>query len=669
MWLLWRLEANADPAKKPLKMPYYADGGRRKGELDSPADRARLVTYAEAAAALQRAAPGTFTGLGHALGQDGRGGFWQGIDLDDIAAAGTADIADLWTRGECAGLGYAEMSPSGTGLHLVGYGRHFRSLGSNASGIEAYAGTRFFTFTGRPIVANSPCAIHDLAEYVETELARRHGAARVQAAGDTGVVRVDAQTVTDLRCALAHMRSDDRALWVAIGHALKPLGDTGRGLWIQWSQTSEKYDAREAERAWESFAPRNTRYQAVFAEATRQGWINPRQAERIAHGAWVAERFLKQLPTPSRAEQPVGAPRYLRLLLDGDLDTLPRLRWLVKGVIPDAGIGAIYGASGTFKSFLTLDLLAHVSNGREWFGHRVKAAPAVYVPFEGQGGIPNRVRAWRLAQTAARHPDRLATFEPDADVASRVAVVMEPLNLREQAHRDHLVATLKDCGWAGGVLCIDTLAHASAGIEENSSAMGEMIAIFRDLQQQLGGVILLVHHSGKDESRGMRGWSGLHAAMDFVVECHKEGEADAREAQFRLSKVKDGTTGTAFNFRMQLVQLGFDEDGDAITSLTVCPVEPGEKPEHPFVEDALKEAADDDDFVQAWVRELENLQPTRRYLESARPLVKERRSLTQKRLRDAICRLMAAGRLEDVHDSVAKNLKWLRAVDVPQLAG
>jgi hypothetical protein len=197
--------------------------------------------------------------------------------------------------------------------------------------------------------------------------------------------------------------------------------------------------------------------------------------------------------------------------------------------------------------------------------------------------------------------------------------------------------------------------------------MGEMIGIFRDLQQQLGGVILLVHHSGKDESRGMRGWSGLHAAMDFVVECQKLGEPASREATFSLAKVKDGTTGSAFGFRMNSVFLGNDEDGDPITSLTVCPGEPGEGPEHPFVVDAKVEAAEDDAFVEGWVRDLmsEGSQPTGRWLEAARPHIKDKRKLTQKRLRDAVCRLKAVGRLEDTPDNLVKNGKWLRAVDVP----
>ncbi|MDO2063659.1 AAA family ATPase, partial [Escherichia coli] len=63
-----------------------------------------------------------------------------------------------------------------------------------------------------------------------------------------------------------------------------------------------------------------------------------------------------------------------------------------------ASVGTVFGQSGTFKSFLVLDLLAHIANGQPWFGHRVTAAPAVYVPFEGQGGIPKRVAAWRMAR-------------------------------------------------------------------------------------------------------------------------------------------------------------------------------------------------------------------------------------------------------------------------------
>ena len=91
----------------------------------------------------------------------------------------------------------------------------------------------------------------------------------------TAEATVGRQTVIDLRSALASLRADDRDLWVAIGHALKPLGEVGRGLWIEWSQTSDKYDPRDSAQKWDSFVPTRTGYQSVFAKAQETGWINP----------------------------------------------------------------------------------------------------------------------------------------------------------------------------------------------------------------------------------------------------------------------------------------------------------------------------------------------------------------------------------------------------------
>lgn len=273
IWLLWKSVRRPEKAK-PDKVPYYADGSLRLGTLDTVDDRAKLVTY-EAAAAAVDANPSAYAGLGIALGEDNNGGFWQGIDLDCIVARRLTDIADLWTRGACGGLGYVEISPSGEGLHIIGYGRHFRSLGSNGSGIEAYAGGRFFTFTGKPVVPDGDHRLYDLAAYAEQALAPRHGALPVGPAGAVECIAVDPKTVTELRSALAHMPSDDRDLWVRMGHALKELGNTGLGLWTTWSQGSAKYEPRASAKAWSSFRTGRTGYQAVFAEATRQGWVNP----------------------------------------------------------------------------------------------------------------------------------------------------------------------------------------------------------------------------------------------------------------------------------------------------------------------------------------------------------------------------------------------------------
>jgi putative DNA primase/helicase len=60
------------------------------------------------------------------------------------------------------------------------------------------------------------------------------------AADDSSVITLPPETIRDLRSALLSMRADDHGLWVKAGMALKPLGDIGRGLWLEWSLTSEK---------------------------------------------------------------------------------------------------------------------------------------------------------------------------------------------------------------------------------------------------------------------------------------------------------------------------------------------------------------------------------------------------------------------------------------------
>lgn len=247
----------------PSKVPFYVNGRRRSGPLDGSEDVAQLATYEEAKAILESRGVGWW--LGFALGSDGTGNHWQGIDFDKVEANRLSDLAN-------SAPGYVELSPSEKGAHAIGYGRSFSTLGSNGSGIEAYAGARYFTVTERLIRDDKTVC---LADWVKTVAAPRHHARSPSALGDAKDVYVDPKTVTDLRSALSHLRADDRNLWVRMGMALRELGGIGRGIWLDWSASSEKFDARDADRVWTSFKPNATGYQAVFAEAQRQGWVNP----------------------------------------------------------------------------------------------------------------------------------------------------------------------------------------------------------------------------------------------------------------------------------------------------------------------------------------------------------------------------------------------------------
>ena len=260
-------------------------------------------------------------------------------------------------------------------------------------------------------------------------------------------------------------------------------------------------------------------------------------------------------------EQAKLPPQRFRLLTAADLASLPALRWLVRGVLPETGIGAFFGPSGSGKSFLALDLLGAIAEGRPWFDCRAKAAPVVYVALEGEAGIKQRADAF-----TERH----------GAIPGRMRFLLSGLDIRDTTDRAELVASIKAAGWAGGVLCIDTLNRAAPGMDENDSAdMGQVIDALKALQAELGGLVLAVHHAGKDSSKGLRGHSSLLAALDVVLEVTRDG--DRRE--WKLFKAKDGEDGTAHPFRLDVVEIGFDEDGELMTS---CVVEPEETPEQAF---------------------------------------------------------------------------------------
>lgn len=638
-WILWKEIPNADPSKKARKVPCYVDGANREGTLDSPEDIARLGTFE---VAVQRFNAGGYAGLGFALGPDGTGNHWQGFDYDNVPPEHVdAAMAEL--------PGYVEASPSGRGCHAIGYGRTFTTLGSNGTNVEAYAGGRFFTVTGDRGRGQPVC----IATFVAGPVAAKHGAARA-ASGAAGTTTLDPATITDLRSALLHLRADDYDIWYRMGMALHELGDVGRGLWMAWSATSEKFDPQEAARKWDRdlAGAHSIGYLSVFHEAQARGWINPRS---------------------NAASQPEAAFSLteFKLLRDNDLLASPAQEWFVKDVIPVHSFGVVFGPSMTFKSFLLMDLLAHIARGETWFGHRVKKAPCVYVPFEGRGGIPKRVAAWRLTQTLKRrgcmqdgklNVDFSVTPE---SVTTDIHFVMEPINLRNPIDRKKLVDTLKKAGLAGCVIAIDTLAQAGGSFDENSSKdMGELIGIMQELQRELGGVVIAVHHTGKDTSKGLRGWSGLQGALDFAIECER---SEGLNAKFTLDKVKDGENGKAFPFAVQVVDLGNDSDGDPVTSLTVVEVVPPVAASEPAAPKDAQQDADDEAFIHMWVKRKVEVGdfPSSNSVQGQLAEMKAERAMTQTRVRTAIHRLRSQSLLVDGPGKSPSNNTWMRAVEGP----
>jgi hypothetical protein len=116
------------------------------------------------------------------------------------------------------------------------------------------------------------------------------------------------------------------------------------------------------------------------------------------------------------------------------------------------------------------------------------------------------------------------------------------------------------------LLVVDTLAKAIGPASENEGRdVGIVLGALDMIRRETGVHTQLVHHVGKDATRGMRGHSSLLGAADVTQEITREGG----ERLMRIAKVKDGKDGEQYGFALDVIDLGRDDDGDEITTCIV----------------------------------------------------------------------------------------------------
>jgi putative DNA primase/helicase len=134
-WLCWRLEERDG---KPTKIPYDPLTGRHASSTDSRTWR----SFEEALAAME---VGAYDGLGFVFSS---GDPYTGIDLDGCRDPETSEL-EPWAAAIVAeSEGYAEASPSGTGVHIIVRGK---APNKKRGRVECYSERRFFTMTGRAL--------------------------------------------------------------------------------------------------------------------------------------------------------------------------------------------------------------------------------------------------------------------------------------------------------------------------------------------------------------------------------------------------------------------------------------------------------------------------------------------------------------------------------------
>jgi AAA domain/Primase C terminal 2 (PriCT-2)/Bifunctional DNA primase/polymerase, N-terminal len=314
----------------------------------------------------------------------------------------------------------------------------------------------------------------------------------------------------------------------AIHHQLQ---EDGRDLAYEYSTRSSKHTDEKFELTWASLG-RYTGAAATFASLLKRTGQPPKE-EHVAR---------------SRPSEDDPFPQVEWSSFKQGFEAIP---WIVKGLLPQAEIGFLYGASGSGKTFMALDLAATIARGAEWRGLKTTPVPVVYVAAEAGEGIKKRMAAYDQEFGTDGARPRIMASVPNLLSPDDAESIVKSTNLRGGA----------------GLIIIDTMAASHTGDENSSKDMSMFVSLCKEISAKTGAMVLVVHHTGKDAARGVRGHSSLYAAADVVLEVFRNEEE--KKSCLTVVKQKDGETGKEFGFSLGQVQVGVDPDGEAITTCVV----------------------------------------------------------------------------------------------------
>jgi hypothetical protein len=245
----------------------------------------------------------------------------------------------------------------------------------------------------------------------------------------------------------------------------------------------------------------------------------------------------------------------------------PPAPWLIKNLLPETGAGVMAGQWGTFKTTAALDIAVSVMAGPPFAGRfTVKRRGGVaYFAMEGAGGLKSRLNAIaRERQVSGELPFAWRTDCPPLTASDALDQLVRMAEQAEQEIKRRFRLPLV-------LIYIDTMVAAagytSAGDDNDAAVSQKIMSVLSSLSRQTGALVLGIDHFGKVVETGTRGSSNKEGHADTVLALLADRELNGTIGNTRLAlrKQRDGISGLELPFTPRDVQIGTDEDGDAIT--------------------------------------------------------------------------------------------------------
>lgn len=489
-----------------------------------------------------------------------------GIDLDECRDPATGELTELAMGIVREADSYTEVSPSGTGIRIFLHGGFGGFAGKDHKlGIELSEDAGFLTATGNHLDELSPFAIEhrDL-----TDLARRYFPNRGQTTvgGDEAppppefdAVDLESLEISDHARAVIqsgdceHYAKDRSTALFGLAKDLLRAGLTEQQAASVLCNPEHGISAAALERRGgnlESAMQWMLKYHVADAKRDVDAEPPPFDfSQLIANGIRKAQE----------REQAKAKAQTFSFTMLGDLIANPRPPvYLVQDYLEADSLAMLYGPPKCGKSFIAIDLVCSLATGTPWHGHPTEQCPVFYICGEGHNGIARRFLAWSITRGVN------LTQAPVA-ISNRAIPITDPKAAAKVAESIEQLAELT--GQQPGLIVVDTLARNFGGNENDTERMSQFVANLDGVRRDWNATALVVHHTGKDETRGARGANALLGAVDASYSVTKD---ELGHACLRAEEMKEAELPSTKTFALPPVTLPLiDAYGRPVTSC--CP--------------------------------------------------------------------------------------------------
>lgn len=247
-------------------------------------------------------------------------------------------------------------------------------------------------------------------------------------------------------------------------------------------------------------------------------------------------------------------PRQFQLIPASELTKQPiPIRWLIRHYIPKSSVIEVFGAPGSGKSFVALDMAFCVSNGLDWHTQSTQPGTVIYLAGEGFAGIGQRLRALEI-----KHGIK----------ANNLIISQQPASLTDEQNAAWVADAIHQHN--PELIVIDTLSRNFGPGDENSSRDMNAFIFNLDLHIRGEAAVLIIHHSGHAEKSRARGSSVLFGAVDMEYSLSKS----ENKLVLANTKSKDFEPPRPLSFKLRQQELDWiDDQGEQVKSAILEPTE------------------------------------------------------------------------------------------------